>query len=327
MFKEKKSQKSESILIPGDIPVHNEKKRRKSGSIAVPFLITIFIGLLIIGGAMIYVYKTFFDKEEQLDEPLPRTGITTASPEDSHTILLILDERNNEKVDKQCSSTYVIMRSIPHKKKLLFIGVPSNSISLTDGKQQRLCDVYDRGGAPAAKNFISSALNVDIDRYIVFDSKSFQRICEILGNIKAYPVDAEISTLKGDGSLQSMSSEQIETYVTYSLFKRKEYDRAINSANILRYLVNGTTGERIADGLERYFEEIINMTVSDITAVDFDKRQNAIKYMFNFGDGEGFAVSIFIDGEISGNDFIPNKDYIKNLPKEYFADGSEENAK
>ena len=66
------------------------------------------------------------------------------------------------------------------------------------------------------------------------------------------------------------------------------------------------------------------MTVSDITAVDFDKRKNAIKYMFNYGDGEGFALSIFIDGEVAGNDFIPNTDYIKNLPDEYFADESEE---
>lgn len=324
MFKEKKSKKSGRILISGDTAMYNEKKRRKSGSIAVPFLITIFIGLLIVGGAMFYVYKTFFDKEDVLEEPPPRTGITMASPKDSHTILLILDERGNEKIDKQCSSTYVIMRSIPYKKKLLFIGVPSNSISLIDGKQQRLRDVYDRGGASAAKDFISSTLNVDIDRYIVFDSKSFQRICEIFGNIKAYPVDAEISNFKGDGTLQSMSAEQIETYVTYSLFKRKEYDRAINSANILRYLVNGTTGERIADGLERYFEEIINTTVSDITAVDFDKRKNAIKYMFNYGNGEGFAISIFIDGEVSGNDFIPNTNYIKNLPNEYFAEESEE---
>ncbi|MBQ8582267.1 MAG: LCP family protein [Ruminococcus sp.] len=299
-----------------------EKKHRKTGSIAVPFLITIFIGLLLIGGVMLYVYKTFFAKEDSLDMPPPRTGITTATPEDNHTILLILDERNNSSVEKKCSTTYVVMRSIPHKKSLLFIGIPSNSISFIDGQQQRLNDVYDRGGAVAAKEFVADTLDVDIDKYIVFNSDAFRRICDIFGNVKAYPVDAEIANFKGDGSLQNMSADQIETYVTYSLFKRGEYDRAINAANILRYLINGTTGERIAESLDRYFDEIINMTTSDITAVDYDKRKNAIKYMFNYGDS--LAVSIFIDGEVSGNDFIPNRDYIKNLPSEYFQDETEE---
>lgn len=301
-----------------------EKKRRKTGSIAVPFLITIFIGLIIIGGVMFYVYKTFFSKEEGLDAPPPRTGIVTATAEDNHTILLILDERSNENVEKKCSTTYVLMRSIPHKKSLLFIGVPSNSISFINGKQQRLNDTYDRGGAAAAKEFVADTLDVEIDKYIVFKSESLRRVCDIFGNVRAYPVDAEIGSFKGDGSLQNMSAEQIETYITYSLFKRGEYDRAINTANILSYLVNGTTGARIAESLDRYFDEVINMTTSDITAVDYDKRKNAIKYMFNYG--ENFAVPIFIDGEVSGNDFIPDREYIKHLPSEYFGDTTEDDA-
>lgn len=300
------------------------KKSRKTGSIAVPFLITIFIGLIIIGGAMFYVYKTFFSKEEGLDTPPPRTGIVTATPDDNHTILLILDERDNSSVERKCATTYVLMRSVPHKKSMLFIGIPSNSISFINGQQQRLNDAYDRGGAVAAKDFVANTLDLEIDKYIVFKSDAFRRVCDIFGNVRAYPVDAEIANFKGDGSLQNMSADQIETYVTYSLFKRGEYDRAINAANILSYLVNGTTGARIAESLDRYFDEIINKTTSDITAVDYDKRKDAIKYMFNYG--ENFAVPIFIDGDVSGNDFIPDRDYIKHLPSEYFEEETEDDA-
>ena len=35
------------------------KKKRKAGSIAVPFLITVFVGLLIIGGIAFGLFKYF----------------------------------------------------------------------------------------------------------------------------------------------------------------------------------------------------------------------------------------------------------------------------
>ena len=48
---------------------------RKSGSIAVPFLATIFIGLIVIGGIAAGLYKYLgFGKQEKPSEPIPRTS-------------------------------------------------------------------------------------------------------------------------------------------------------------------------------------------------------------------------------------------------------------
>ena len=55
---------------------------------------------------------------------------------------------------------------------------------------------------------------------------------------------------------------------------------------------------------------------TNVTAVDYDKYKDAIKYMFNFGSN--ISVAIIIDGEDSEKDFIPSSNFISNLPEEYF---------
>ena len=297
-------------------------KKKKSGSIAVPFLITVFLGLIILGGSVYAIYTFYFNKEEKPPEPPSRTGTISATAEDRHTILFILDESSNEKlIDKEGAYTFVLMRSLPDKKRLLFVGIPCNSIAVIDGRQQSLKGAYERGGGVGAKDFVVDILGEEIDRYMVFDSQTFKNVCDIFGNV-IYPVDADIAGLNGDGSMQSMSAEQIETYVTYSLFANGERDRVFNAAALLSYMINGSDGERISEGFDRYFDEVINSVPStDITAVDYDKLSSAIKYLFKYGSTP--AISIIIDGVDSEGDFIPSSDFIKNLPEEYFSENEE----
>ena len=90
--------------------------KKKSGSIAVPFLVTIFIGLILVGGAAYGIYRYLgFGKTEAPPEPTPRTG-QSVTYDDNHTILLILDEP-----EQRCSSTFVLIRSIPIKKEIILI--------------------------------------------------------------------------------------------------------------------------------------------------------------------------------------------------------------
>lgn len=98
--------------------------RKKSGHIAVPFLITIFIGLIVVGGMAFGVYRYFgFGKEAAPPEPTPRIS-KQVTYEDNHTVLLVLEEP-----EQKCAETFVLMRSIPVKKQILFIGIPTNTIA------------------------------------------------------------------------------------------------------------------------------------------------------------------------------------------------------
>lgn len=286
--------------------------KKKSGSIAVPFLITIFVGLIIIGGMAFGVYRYFgFGKEAAPPEPTPRIS-QKITYEDSHTILFVLDEP-----EQKCAQTFVLMRSIPAKKQLLFIGIPTNTIALVDGTQQSMQGSYDRGGAATAAKFVEQVFGITVDRYMKFEPESFRKICDIFGGV-TYSVNADIAGFNNDGSQQYLKSEQIETYVTYSLFKDGESERAFTAASVMSSMVNQADGKRIADSFDTNFNIIINMVESNITSVDYKKRKNAVKYMFE--NGSSIAVSLSFDGTPSGNDFIPSENFLSTIKKEYFSE-------
>ncbi|MBR2282802.1 MAG: LCP family protein [Ruminococcus sp.] len=288
------------------------KKKKKSGSIAVPFLITIFVGLLIIGGIAFWIYNHFnLGNNKELSEPTPRT-VATATYEDSHTILLVLDEP-----DKKCSATFVLMRSVPKDKKLMFIGIPTNTIAVIDGRQQKLQSQYDRAGAAAAANFVQEVFDVPVDRYIKLNSEALIKLCDIFGGV-TYPVNVGIAGFKSDGSNQYLNAEQIETLITYSMFPDGEIQRAYTASSIAADMMNQTDGRRIADNFDNNFSTIINMTESNITSVDYKNRKAAIKSMFERGTTIGSFL--IVDGTVSYEDFIPSQNFIKDMKRDYFTD-------
>ena len=288
------------------------KKKKKTGSIAVPFLITIFVGLLVIGGGAYAIYKYFgFNQSPNLEEPTPR-AVQTISAEDNHTVLMILDEP-----DLKCSSTFVIMRSKPKEKKLVFIGIPTNTICVINGQQQRIDDVYERNGSAGAVDFTQQLFGIEIDRYIQFNSASFRKLCDILGGV-TYTVEPDIAGFKSDGSPQFLNSTQIETLVTYPLFSEKEIQRAYIASSIAADMVNQTDGKRISDNFKNSFDTIINMVSTDITSVDYKNRQYAIRTMLE--NGTSIASFLRMNGETANDDFIPSEADINDFRTNYFSD-------
>ena len=59
----------------------SDKPKKKTGSIAIPFLVTIFIGMIIIGGAAYFIYSNYLKKDDKkLSEPQPRNGSISITP-------------------------------------------------------------------------------------------------------------------------------------------------------------------------------------------------------------------------------------------------------
>ncbi|MDE6780166.1 MAG: LCP family protein [Ruminococcus sp.] len=286
--------------------------KKKSGGIAIPFLVTIFLGLLIIGGGAFWIYNYLgLNKSATLTEPTPRAA-ATVSVEDNHTILLILDEP-----EQKCSSTFVLMRSKPIEKRVIFIGIPTNTISIIDGQQEHIQNSYDRGGAQGAVNFVNQTFGITVDRYIRFDSASFRKVCDVLGGA-TYFVEPDIAGFKKEGGEEYLNSRQIETLITYPMFNGREVQRAYTASSLLAAMLNQTDGKRVADNFRTSFDSIINMVTTDITAVDYKNRQYAIRNMLEYGTS--IANFIILDGESSNDDFIPSESFLESIRTAYFGD-------
>ena len=293
--------------------------KKKSGHIAIPFLATLFIGLIVIGGAAMFLIK-YLNKEEPLTEA-PAKDVATVTEEDNHTVLLILSTP-----DKECKSTFMLMRSMPKDKKLLFVGIPANTIAVIDGKQHSLEGSFKEDGKGAkAVEFIEAVMGIPVERYMTFDSDSFRRVCDMTGCVKQYPVDIPFGGFKGDGTRENLNSEQIETYVTYSMFQNGESDRAFKAAALMQYMVNGADAQAVANHLESNFDQIINHSgiFTNITRADYNRLRHAIKYMFECAAEYKIqpAMAYKLSSETdAGNDFIMSKSQIEELKRDYFTD-------
>lgn len=295
------------------------KKKRKAGSIAIPFLFTFFVAFLILGGAGLFIYNYFGLNKDSEPEDLYVTDYDTVTYKDSHTILLVLDIP-----EQKCSTTFVVMRSVPKEKKILFTGIPTNTITLVDGKQEKLQDVYTNEGIVSAEKFISNLLGIEIKKYMKFNSDAFLKVSDIMGGV-SYGVTADIIGFQNTDKEQYLNGQQTITLMTYSLFKGGESERASMAASVLSAMLNQSDGKMLADGFDRNFATIIDMIDTNISSVDYKKKEYAIKFMLNYGT----SISHFsmITGTTSSNNFIMDQGYSKDIVDEYFTDHTKDKKK
>lgn len=288
------------------------KKKKRTGSIAVPYLVTIFIGILIVGGGTFVLLRHLgiLGVNKELPMPTPRQ-VTISTYADNHTVLFILDEP-----DKKTSSSFMLMRSIPKDKKVVFIGIPTNTIGLVGESQQSIKSAYESGGISSAVEFAESIFGITIDRYMKLDSKSLVKICDILGGV-TYPVSEEIAGFNGDGSDQYLNSEQIEKLMIYSLYNDGEIERAYMIGSITSAMLNQSSGMRVADNLDSSFNTLVNMADTNITAVDYKKHKVAIKNMLT--NGRQIASFLILDGESAYDEFIPDEQFVENFRNDYYS--------
>lgn len=287
-------------------------KKKKAGSIAIPYLITVFVAILLIGGGAYFLlrYLGVIDGEDKLPLPTPRQ-VVTATYEDNHSILFILDEPEDK-----YSETFLLMRSVPKDKKLVFVGIPSNTIAIINETQQSISTAYQSGGATAAVDFTEAIFGIDVERYMKLDSKAFVKICDILGGV-TYPVSENVAGFNGDGSDQYLNSEQIEKLITYSLFDDGEIERAYITSSVFSAMMNQTSGMRVSDNLDSSFNTIVNMVDTNITAVDYKQRKVAIKGMLERGTSIGSFL--ILNGDKAYEDFIPDPDFFEDFRERYYS--------
>jgi anionic cell wall polymer biosynthesis LytR-Cps2A-Psr (LCP) family protein len=287
-------------------------KKKKSGSIAIPFLLTFLISLIIIGGIAMIIYDKIDSESSSLLTMTNEAG--TLSDSDSHTILFVLDlsdsiddsedEEEEEDTDEESSEdeetydweetgddeekevkaepyTFMIMRSMPVHKQIVFIGLPDNMLA---GQQNKsLTEIYESGGGADVKAAAEFSLEIPIDRYMVFDSESFQKLCNIMGGVN-FAVPGNIEGFKKSDGLQYLSPDQIEKIVSYGGFGGGEIQRISTAASLITAMTNQTSGARIADNLDNTFEVMVNATDTDISALDYQQEKYAVKFLMKYSD-------------------------------------------
>lgn len=247
------------------------KKKQRGGKIAIPFLITTLIALILIGIPALYYYNQITSRNEEIQDTNNSSGYSP-SASDSGNILFVLDFDDDSLVN-----TYVVLRTIPMTRKFTIVPLLNSTVVSYNDKTSTIDEFYTSGGVESAQSAIENTFDIEINKYIKLNDAGFQKLCDIFGGA-SYNVP---SGLKGfNAGEQYLSSEQIQNLITHYAFADEE-QRVYYAGGVLTAMMNQTLGERIAGNIDTNFNSVMNLVGdTNITSMDFTTARQTIIYMF-----------------------------------------------
>ncbi len=255
------------------------KKKKKRGHVAIPFLVAFLFAIVGIGGVAMYL----FDKLDNSEGGIQQMQGThqKPTPEDDFTLLFVLDEANDHE-----PLTFLLARVRPGEKEVMFVGLPDNMLSVVDGRQDTLSGFYNNGGIQTVKTAISNETQIMPDRYIIFNTEGFQKLCNIFGGAY-YQVPSGTKGFTDSAEPQYLGPPLMEKLITYPMFDQGEIERSALTADLMCEMLNQTNYERISSTMDSNFRTLINMMQTDISSIDYSDHESDIKYMYRYGDALG----------------------------------------
>lgn len=261
---------------------------KKSAKIAVTYVVTILVTLLVVGAFGMYMLKLISSKETKdpsqnvVIDQMVSSDEYKPSVSDNRTVLLILDTEKRES-----ASCFLIARFLAVEKQLVFMPLPSNTKAAVDGSSDSLYNFYRNGGTASAVKAVENCTGVKIDKFIKFNKDSFTNIIDIFGGVDYdipynliydNPTTGEETIIReGETYLDSNTMRKVLTYPNYN--SGEEY-RAKCLGIIITDMINTNVDANFASHLDDYFSSVINSTIeTDITSYDYDEISNAMKYV------------------------------------------------
>lgn len=277
--------------------------KKKTGHVAIPFLITLLLSIVGIGGVAMYLFGMI--GQDDVEVKKMQSSIIKPTSENNMTLLFVLDEQDNASLP----TTFLIARVLPADKKIALLSFPENMLSVVDGRQDTLGGFYRNGGIQSAQAAIESEAGIASDRYMILNSEAFQKICDYFGGVN-YLVPPGINGMVSTGKPDYLSPHRIEQLITYPFFDQGEIERNALTSDVISEMINQTDTDRIVQNLDRNFKALINMVDTDITSIDYSNEESALKYLYKYGNSPICSFRLVI-GEVteSGDAFLLNSNF------------------
>lgn len=265
-------------------------KKRKKESVAIPFLISMVITLLLVGIPVFNYYnKMVTDKSGAIGNAAGSEFIPT---EANDTTILFTFTPN----DKNLRPSFVILRTSAMNRNFTFIPVSNDMLC----GSEKMADIFRKGGVIELKKAVEKTFETSIDRYMNLNDEALTVICDALGGVNYVVPDG----LRGiNAGSQFLNSEFIITLI--SNVKYAEDARTVTTGNVFADMLAATSGTRAADIMDYTYNKVINVAETDITAIDFDNQKPALDYIlrsdytstYRVPSGKTTEQGVTLDGE------------------------------
>lgn len=284
------------------------KRRRKAGSTAIPFLITVLIAMVMFGGAAVYFYQKLTDKVTEL-QPM-QSAVPGISEEDTNTILFVLEPSTEGR-----QTAVMMLRFDPSHKQEFCVAIPLDLIVEHEGRAMTVSACLSNHGIASLKSALGKTLDQQIDRYVEMDSRGFQTVVNIIGNVN-YRVPVKDEGLRPSSRNVLLDNKMFETMLTSSNYP-DERERESTISMSVAQLLNQCDGKRIADNIDEFFNQFCNAVSTDITAMDFQQHRHAVRYVFEYAQSP--ARGIIMSYDVTPENLLTiSPDYLDRLKATFY---------
>lgn len=296
----------------------------KGAKIALTYVITILLTLLIIGGLGLWLLDEIMSPKEEEKTTIDLEQMMTVDDyvpveENNKTTLIIFD---SEKRMTGCS--FMLVRMIASERYMTIMPIPSDTYANVGGTEDSLYEFYRLGGIPDAVDAVEAVTSVEIDYYLKLNNESFGVIVDIFGGVDFHvPYNLEYSnsntgeeTIFREGE-NYLDSRDLRKIITYPLYNSGEEYRAKMTGVAVSDLLNRNVAPGFSNYVDDYFSTIINSTVeTNFTAYDYETQSDAIKYVVE--SDEKVCQLLTVTGAYNENSlFVLDENFLKSLPERF----------
>ena len=296
----------------------------KGAKIALTYVLTIVITLVVIGGIGYWVLQEIMEPEVEEQPSFQLEQMVTIDDyvpvaENNKTTLIIFD---SEKRMSGCS--FMLMRMIADERYMTAMPLPADTYAKVGSTEDTLYEFYRLGGTSEAVKAVEAATGVEIDYYLKLNNERFGVFVDILGGVDLHvPYNLEYSnpdtgeeTIFREGETY-LDSRDMRKIITYPLYNTGEEYRAKMLGVAVSDLLNRNIAPGFSNYVDDYFSTIVNSSVeTNFTAYDYEAQSDAIKYVSE--SDENVCQLLTVTGSYNENAmFVLDENFLKSLTERF----------
>ena len=242
-------------------------RRRKTSRIWL-YVILAFVFVIAAGIGALFASSGLLDKE---DDSTVEEGLLTAH--DKSTVMIMgVDERDD---DVGRSDTLMVAAIDPKKNKASLLSIPRDTrVKIKGHSWDKINAAYAYGGEKLTQRTVEDFLGLNIDHYVIINTKSFQKIIDAIGGID---IDVE-KRMKyedpwdDDGGLvidlqPGMQHMDGKTAVTYVRYRDEEGDigRIKRQQKFMKACMDKLVSPAIIPHLPSIIKEVMSSIKTDLS--------------------------------------------------------------
>ena len=277
------------------------------------FILSFAIGFLLLSvSAMLVVL--FIPPQMELGEVKQNAAEEISylpSNQEALNLLVVIEPREKEE------RVYALLRFDPARGQVPVAVLPAGMLSGAKGRMATLDSAYAYAGVRRAAAQIGEALGISVDRYLRFEAQDVVELVDQLGGVlyrvkKRMVFDSPGAQTVLEPGPRQLSGSLFGEVLAYS-FPGGALERSSALGSLIASLLNEHSDLLLTAESDTIFESLVNRANTNISALDYQQRKPAARFMARLSPDGAFPVTLSGSSEGAYQTFSLSENCIRQL--------------